>query len=70
MASRTEARARDAIKELYGEHPEIASAAKQGGGIEFLPLDLCNLASCQAAAKIFLEKENRLDILSKHRFFS
>jgi len=59
MASRTESRAREAIKQLYKENPELEKKA----GIEFLQLDLCDLASCQAAARTFLEKENRLDIL-------
>ena len=61
MASRTEARARSAIDDLLAEHPEIK---EKGGRIEFLPLDLCNLKSCQEAARMFLEKEKRLDILS------
>ena len=61
MASRTESRAREAITELMQEHPEIA---QKGGRIEFLKLDLTDLSSCQAAAKVFLENERRLDILS------
>ncbi|THG92504.1 hypothetical protein EW145_g8695, partial [Phellinidium pouzarii] len=60
MASRTEARARAAIAELNSAHPEIAT---KGGRIEFLELDLTSLAGCQAAARAFLEKETRLDIL-------
>ncbi|KDQ21285.1 hypothetical protein BOTBODRAFT_197762 [Botryobasidium botryosum FD-172 SS1] len=59
MASRTESRALSAIEELENDHPEIKSKA----GIVFLQLDLTSLASCQAAAKQFLEKETRLDIL-------
>ncbi|KDQ21289.1 hypothetical protein BOTBODRAFT_25713 [Botryobasidium botryosum FD-172 SS1] len=59
MASRTESRAHGAIDELENDHPEIKSKA----GIVFLQLDLTSLASCQAAAKQFLEKETRLDIL-------
>lgn len=61
MASRTESRALAAIKELEREHPEI----RQKGGIHFLQLDLANLESSQAASCAFLEKEERLDILSK-----
>lgn len=61
MASRTESRALAAIEELYKKYPEIA----QKGGIVFLQLDLTSLESCQAAARAFLEKEQRLDILSK-----
>lgn len=61
MASRTESRARTAIDELLAEHPEII---EKGGRIEFLHLDLCNLKNCQSAARTFLEKEKRLDILS------
>ena len=64
MASRTESRARDAIAELMKEHPEIA---QKGGSIEFLKIDLTDLASCQAAAMDFLARENRLDILSTCR---
>ena len=64
MASRTEARARTAIEELQNEHPEIK---EKGGRIEFLQLDLCDLKSCQAAARSFLDKEKRLDILSTLR---
>jgi NAD(P)-dependent dehydrogenase (short-subunit alcohol dehydrogenase family) len=63
MASRTESRATAAIDELTKEEPEIA---KKGGSIVFLKLDLTDLANCQAAAKEFLSKEKRLDILSKH----
>ena len=61
MASRTEARARAAINELIDEHPEIK---QKGGRIEFLQLDLCDLNGCREAARTFLEKENRLHILS------
>lgn len=64
MASRTESRARGAIEELTAEHPEIK---EKGGRIEFLHLDLCNLRQCQDAARKFLEKEKRLDILSTYR---
>jgi NAD(P)-dependent dehydrogenase (short-subunit alcohol dehydrogenase family) len=61
MASRTKSRALAAIEELCKEHPEIA----EKGGIIFLQLDLTSLESCQKAARDFLEKEERLDILSK-----
>lgn len=61
MASRTESRARAAIDELTKEHPEI----KEKTGIEYLKLDLTDLKSCQEAAKTFLAKEQRLDILSE-----
>lgn len=61
MASRTESRARAAIDELTKEHPEI----KEKAGIEYLKLDLTDLKSCQDAAKTFLSKEKRLDILSE-----
>jgi NAD(P)-dependent dehydrogenase (short-subunit alcohol dehydrogenase family) len=62
MASRTESRALAAIEELEKEHPEI----KEQGGIHFLPLDLTDLESCQSAAREFLAKEERLDVLSMH----
>lgn len=61
MASRTESRALAAIKELETEHPELTQKA----GIVFLQLDLASLESSQAAARSFLEKEDRLDILSR-----
>ena len=61
MASRTESRAKAAIEELLKDHPEI----KEKAGIEFLKLDLTDLKSCQEAARAFLAKEKRLDILSE-----
>lgn len=64
MASRTEARAVSAIKQLESEHPELVEKA----GIFFLRLELSILESCQAAARSFLEKEARLDMLSALRF--
>lgn len=65
MASRTESRALAAIKELESEHPELA----QKPGIAFLQLDLSSLESSQTAAQTFLEKEERLDILSGSCYF-
>ncbi|KZS88823.1 NAD(P)-binding protein [Sistotremastrum niveocremeum HHB9708] len=61
MASRTESRALAAIEKINTENPEIKSEGKPG--IEWLPLDLVSIKSCQNAAKTFLEKEKRLDIL-------
>ena len=60
MATRTESRALSSIQELEKDHPEF----KERAAIVFLPIDLTNLASCQAAARTFLEKEERLDMLS------
>lgn len=60
MASRTESRAIECIDELERDHPELHGKSR----IIFLKLDLTSLESCQRAAKEFLEKEERLDILS------
>lgn len=57
LASRTESRARAAIKELTKAHKALE------GRIVFLRLDLADLKGCQQAAQEFLAKENRLDIL-------
>lgn len=59
MASRTESRALGAIEDIIKVNPEIANK----GGIHFLKLDLMDLKSCQNAARDFLSKESRLDIL-------
>lgn len=59
MASRTKSRAQATIEELETEHPQLAEK------IVFLQLDLSSLESCQTAARLFLEKENRLDVLGK-----
>ena len=67
MASRTESRALDAIRGLKEDHPELE---KKNGEIIFLQIDLTSLESCQAAARTFLEKEERLDILSTTCFFA
>jgi len=56
---RTESKALAAIEELEREHPEI----KEQGGIHLLRLDLTDLESCQSAAREFLTKEGRLDVL-------
>ncbi|TDL15958.1 short chain dehydrogenase [Rickenella mellea] len=59
MASRTESRALAAIDDLNKENPDLSKKA----GVFFLQLDLSNITSCQTAARNFLEKESRLDIL-------
>ena len=61
MASRTESRAKKAIEELLEEYPDIT---EKGGSIEFLQIDLTDLKNCQAAAREFISRESRLDILS------
>ncbi len=60
MASRTESRALATIEELKKENEAI----KQADNVKFLKLDLADLNSCKEAARIILEKEDRLDILS------
>lgn len=60
MASRTESRALSAIEELKKEHPELSKKA----GIVFLPLNLASFESVISSARIYLEKEERLDLLS------
>ena len=68
MAARNEGNAKKAIEEL--EKVVKSSAARGGtyseGKIVFLKLDLCDLKGCIEAAKVFLSKEDRLDILSAH----
>ena len=61
MASRTESRALGAIEDMKKDNPEIEGKA----GMHFLELDLMDLKSCQAAAREFLAKESRLDILGE-----
>ena len=56
MASRTESKARDAIKSINAQLKEPAS-------IEYLPLDLSSLKSVQAAAQHVNASSQRLDIL-------
>jgi len=59
MATRTESRALSSIEELEKDHPEF----KERAAIVFLQIDLTSLVSCQTAARAFLEKEERLDML-------
>jgi NAD(P)-dependent dehydrogenase (short-subunit alcohol dehydrogenase family) len=66
MASRTESRALAAIEDLKKDHPELADKPE----ITFLHLDLASLESSMAAARSFLEKEERLDILGMHPVFA
>ncbi len=57
LAARTESKARKAIGEIVTANP----AAKDK--LEFLQLDLADLSSVQNAARTFVAKEQRLDIL-------
>ena len=59
IATRNESRAKAAIDDLSREYPNVDSR------VVFLKLDLASLKSCQEAAKQFLSKESRLDILSE-----
>jgi NAD(P)-dependent dehydrogenase (short-subunit alcohol dehydrogenase family) len=65
MATRTESRALSSIQELEKDHPEFKGRA----AIVFLQIDLTSLVSCQTAARAFLEKEERLDMLGTSAFF-
>ena len=49
---------------LSKEFPDVDVKSR----VVFLKLDLASLKSCQEAAKEFLSKESRLDILSELRF--
>lgn len=61
IAARNEQRALDAIKQLETEG--IAD-----GKLEWLQLDLSDPRLAKQAAKVFLEKESRLDILGVYFF--
>lgn len=56
LGARTESKARDAIKEIKAAVPNACD-------IVWLPLDLTSFDSINQAAKTFLGKESRLDIL-------
>ncbi|GAC97845.1 short-chain dehydrogenase [Pseudozyma hubeiensis SY62] len=55
MATRSEASAKAAIREITTDHPHA--------DIHFLQLDLAQLTSVQRCAEEFLSKESRLDVL-------
>ncbi len=55
MACRTEAKADAAMKEVRSEHPEAS--------VEFMPLDLADLASVRAFAASFQDAHAKLDVL-------
>lgn len=55
LAARSESRATDAIKKL--------EAAKLPGSVQWLKIDLQDLASVKTAAKEFTDQESRLDML-------
>ncbi|KAF2093886.1 NAD(P)-binding protein [Rhizodiscina lignyota] len=57
LASRTESRAITAIDEIRAAHPSSR------GALHFLEIDLEDFASVARAAKQFLQREERLDIL-------
>lgn len=58
MATRDAARAAEAILKLEAEN-------LGDGSVQFIQLDLSDPRAVSRVAKEFLEKENRLDILSK-----
>ncbi|ORY84768.1 hypothetical protein BCR37DRAFT_339613, partial [Protomyces lactucae-debilis] len=55
IAARSESRAQGAIEKIRAQKPS--------GSVEWLKLDLQDLASVQAAAKAFSSKESKLDVL-------
>lgn len=57
LAARSEPSASAAISNIRAAHP--ASTGK----LHFFPLDLCDLSNVSSAAKLFLERESRLDVL-------
>ena len=57
VAARSEAKAHAAIEKIY------ANDKVKAGRLIFLPLDLADLDSVAKAAEIFLNREDRLDIL-------
>ena len=61
VAARSEARAKAAIDDLARDHPNFDVKSK----VVYLHMDLEDLKCCQAAAKEFLSRETRLDILSE-----
>ncbi|KAI0467448.1 hypothetical protein F4859DRAFT_244838 [Xylaria cf. heliscus] len=60
MASRSKAKAEEAIKTIEATIPE---GTKGRGQFKFLPLDLSDLKSVKAAAEEFASKESKLDVL-------
>ena len=61
MATRTEKRALAAIEKLYKENPSV-----EKGSVVWLPLELGDFDSIVKSAQIFLQKEQRLDILGRY----
>lgn len=59
MAARTESRALAAIEELKNQHEELRAR----DNIKFMKLDLTDLKGCAEAAREFLGRKERLDIL-------
>ncbi|WAR59613.1 hypothetical protein PtB15_11B253 [Puccinia triticina] len=60
MASRSRAKAEDAIQKIKAE---LAAAGAAPPAVEFLEFDLATIAAGKAAAAAFLAKEDRLDML-------
>ena len=65
VAARTEKRALVAIEKLYRDNPSVKK-----GSVVWLPLELGDLDQVRTAAKAFLKKEERLDILGEHPHMS
>lgn len=59
LACRSEERARAAIKEVVDQ----AATTPQHGSLEYMHLDLDDLATIKASADSFAQRESRLDIL-------
>ncbi|KAL9609597.1 MAG: hypothetical protein Q9167_005640 [Letrouitia subvulpina] len=57
LAARSEPSASAAISSIRSAHPSST------GNLHFLPLDLCDLSNVSSAAKSFLAREVRLDVL-------
>jgi len=58
LAARSEAKVHAAIERIYTNNKKL-----EAGKLIFLPLDLADLDSVARAAEIFINQEDRLDIL-------
>lgn len=59
MAARSEAKVHAAIEKIHANNKRV-----EAGKLIFLPLDLADLDSVAEAVEIFLQHEDRLDVLS------
>lgn len=60
IAGRSEQKAKEAITRIQSQQTAVAANV---GKLEFLPVDLSDLASIKPAAELFRTKESRLDVL-------